>query len=146
MPIDKPNVLACWEGERKVVKYLFPEYQLYSLQQLKMDKGSAFFPLPPVVSGASAQNTETRKEIGSNFCCSLYGGEGRCSAENKHFRAAAWGAPFVTIPSTGTFGGIQIGRGLWRDECMELRGEVLYSTCLEVVLLNRVSLYMQKHR
>lgn len=146
MPIDKPNVLVCWEGERKVVKYLFPEDQLYSLQQLKMDKGSAFFPLPPVVSGAGAQHTEAWKEIGSNFCCSLYGGEGRRSAENEHFRAVAWGVPFVTILSPGIFAGIQIGRGLWRDECMELRGEVLYSAYLEVVLLNRISLYMQKHR
>lgn len=146
MPIDKPNVLACWEGERKVVKYLFPEDQLYSLQQLKMDKGSAFFPLPPVVNGAGAQHTEAWKEIGSKFCCSLYGGDGRCSAENEHFRAVAWGIPFVTIPSTSIFAGIQIGKGLWKDEFMQLRGEPLYSTCLEVVLLNRVSLYVQKHR
>lgn len=63
-----------------------------------MDKGSAFFPLPPVVSGAGAQHIEVWKEIWSNFCCSLYEGEGRCSAENEHFRAVAWGAPFVTFP------------------------------------------------
>lgn len=47
MPIDKPNVLACWERERKVVNYLFPIEQLYSFQQLKMDEGKALLPPPP---------------------------------------------------------------------------------------------------
>lgn len=146
MPIDKPNVLACWEGERKVVKYLFPEDQLYSLQQLKMDKGSAFFPFPQLSVVLVLSTLKHGRKLGAIFCCSLYGGEGRCSAENEHYRAVAWGVPFVTVASTSIFAGIQIGKGLWKDECTERRGEVLYSTCLEVVLLNRVSLYVQKHR
>lgn len=76
----------------------------------------------------------------------IYRGAGRCSAEDKHFRAVARGVVFVAVPSTGISAGVQTGRGLRRDECLGLRGEVLHSTCLEVVLLSRVSLYVQKHR
>lgn len=77
-----------------------------------MDKGSAFFSLPPIASGAGTQHIEAWMGTGSNFVSSLYGGEGQCSAENQYFRAVAWGVPFVTVPPASIFAGIQTGRGL----------------------------------
>lgn len=60
-------MLACCKWERKVVVYLFPEEQLYSLRQLKMDKGSTFYPHPIIVNSGYAPYTEAWKGIGSNF-------------------------------------------------------------------------------
>lgn len=71
---------------------------------------------------------------------------GRCSAEDEHFGAVARGVAFVAVHSAGISAGVQIGKGLRRDASTELGGEVLHSTPLEVVLLNCVSLYVQKHR
>lgn len=53
----------------KVVMYLFPEEQLYSLQQLKMNKGS---PSPPPHRTVHVLSAVKRgRKWGERFCYSL---------------------------------------------------------------------------
>lgn len=59
-----------WHGTSgKVVMYLFPEEQLYSLQQLKMNKGSPSPPCP-IVNVLSA--VKCGRKWGEIFCYCLY--------------------------------------------------------------------------
>lgn len=82
----------------KVVMYLFPEEQLYSLQQLKMNKGS---PSPPPPHSACAQCSEVRKEMGRNILLLplLRSGNVLCCGWMLHSVTRA--ADSVTIPSSG---------------------------------------------
>lgn len=52
----------------KVVMYLFPEEQLYSLQQLKMNKGS---PSPPHRTVHVLSAVKRGRKWGERFCYSL---------------------------------------------------------------------------
>ena len=82
----------------KVVMYLFPEEQLYSLQQLKMNKGSPSPPTPP--HSACAQRSEARKEMGRKILLLPLVGSGNVLCCGWMLRSVTQGADFVTVPST----------------------------------------------